>query len=117
MRILLAEDKEELSEGMALLLAGDGHFVEQARDGVEALVKLRAASYDLLLTDLSMPRMNGTALAAAARELDLKMPIIMLTGFAAMLLQDGEQPAGVNLLIGKPITHQKLAAAIARLAA
>jgi len=102
---------------IALQLTTDGHFVEQARDGAEALGKLRSAPYDLLLTDLSMPQMNGTALAAAARELDLQLPIIMLTGFGAMLLQDGEKPAGVDLLIGKPVTHQKLAAAIARVAA
>ena len=117
LRILLAEDKEELSKVMALQLTTDGHFVEQVRDGAEALGKLRSAPYDLLLTDLSMPRMNGAALAAAAREMDLQLPIIMLTGFGAMLLQDGETPAGVNLLIGKPITHQKLSAAIARVAA
>ena len=117
LRILLAEDKEDLSQVIALQLTTDGHTVEQARDGAEALGKLRAAPYDLLLTDLSMPRMNGTVLAAAVRELDLQLPIIMLTGFGAMLLDDGEKPAGVNLLMSKPVTHQKLAAAIARVAA
>jgi CheY-like chemotaxis protein len=117
LRILLAEDDDRLRELITLQMESMGHVVESASDGNEALDILNKSPFDLILTDLSMPRLNGIALAEAAREIVAEIPVIMLTGYGAMLLPDGERPPGVDILLSKPVTRDNLAAAIARVAA
>ena len=117
LRILLAEDDERLRQLIALQMESMGHIVEAAADGNEALQKFHEAPFDLILTDLSMPRLNGIALVEAARQIIAEIPVIMLTGFGAMLLPDGERPPGVDILLSKPVTRDNLAAAIAQVAA
>jgi len=114
LRILLAEDDERLRELMALQMESMGHIVETAGNGNEALNKLHNAPFDLILTDLSMPRLNGTGFAEAARQGASKIPVIMITGYGAMLLPDGECPPGVDILLSKPVTRDNLASAIAQ---
>ena len=117
LRILLAEDDDRLRQLLALQMESLGHIVESAADGNEALDKFHMAPFDLILTDLSMPRLNGIALVEAARQIIAEIPVIMLTGFGAMLLPDGERPPGVDILLSKPVTRENLAAAIAHIAA
>jgi len=117
MRILLAEDDDRLRQLIAHQMESMGHVVEAAADGNQALLKFHEAPFDLILTDLSMPKLNGIALVEAARQIIAEIPIIMLTGFGAMLLPDGERPPGVDILLSKPITRDNLAAAIAQVAA
>jgi CheY-like chemotaxis protein len=117
LRILLAEDDDRLRQLIALQMESMGHTVESASDGTQALEKFQQAPFDLILTDLSMPRLNGLALVEAARKEMAEIPVIMLTGFGAMLLPDGERPPGVDILLAKPITRENLAAAIAQVAA
>jgi CheY-like chemotaxis protein len=117
LRILLAEDDDRLRQLIALQMESMGHIVEAAADGNQALQKFHEAPFDLILTDLSMPRLNGLALVEAARQIIAEIPVIMLTGFGAMLLPDGERPPGVDILLSKPVTRDNLAAAIAQVAA
>ena len=116
LRILLAEDDDRLRQLMALQMEAMGHIVETAGNGTDALDKLHAAPFDLILTDLSMPRLNGTGFVEAARQGDTKIPVIMITGYGAMLLPEGERPPGVDILLSKPVTGDNLAAAIAQVA-
>jgi CheY-like chemotaxis protein len=116
LRILLAEDDDRLRQLMALQMEAMGHIVEAAGNGNDALDKLHAAPFDLILTDLSMPRLNGTGFVEAARQGDAKIPVIMITGYGAMLLPEGERPPGVDILLAKPVTRDNLAAAIAQVA-
>jgi len=117
LRILLAEDDDRLRELITLQMESMGHTVASAADGNQALAIFHTAPFDLILTDLSMPRLNGIALVDAARQLTAEIPVIMLTGYGAMLLPDGERPPGVDILLAKPVTRDNLAAAIARVAA
>jgi len=117
LRILLAEDDDRLRQLIARQMEAMGHIVESTSDGFQALEKFHAAPFDLIFTDLSMPKLNGIALVEAARQLIAEIPVIMLTGFGAMLLPDGERPPGVDILLSKPITRDNLAAAIAQVAA
>jgi len=117
LRILLAEDDDRLRSLIALQMESLGHHVEAAADGNKALEKFRESPFDLIITDLSMPRLNGLALVEAARRHSAGIPVIMLTGFGAMLLPDGERPPGVDILLAKPVTRDNLAAAIAQVAA
>ena len=117
LRILLAEDDDRLRELITLQMESMGHVVESASDGTQALEKFHLSQFDLILTDLSMPRLNGIALVEAARQCVAEIPVIMLTGFGAMLLPEGGRPPGVDILLTKPITRDNLAAAIAQVAA
>jgi CheY-like chemotaxis protein len=117
LRILLAEDDERLRQLITLQIESMGHTVVSAADGTQALEILNKSAFDLILTDLSMPRLNGLALVEAARQTSSDIPVIMLTGYGAMLLPDGERPPGVDILLAKPVTRDNLAAAIARVAA
>jgi YesN/AraC family two-component response regulator len=85
-----------------------------AADGVEAMNLFVVGEVDLVLTDLSMPRMNGEQLAAAIKSRAPHVPVIMITGFGAMLLPTGKEPDNVDLLLSKPVSAADLTRAIVR---
>jgi CheY-like chemotaxis protein len=88
-----------------------GHNVIEANSGANALEILRdGRAVDLLITDYSMPQMNGVQLAAAAREIRPKLPILLATGYA-------ELPAGSGVdlpRIGKPYQQDQLAVEVTK---
>jgi CheY-like chemotaxis protein len=96
-RILIAEDEEGLRTLVARALALDGHDVITANDGAEALdVLTRAAgAFELLLTDIRMPIMDGIALALAAARDHPRLGILLMTGYA----DQRERACGLDALI------------------
>lgn len=109
--ILVVDDDALIAMSTAGMLEDLGHHVIEASSGNRALEILREnRGIDLLVTDFSMPRMNGAQLAAAAREIRPELPILLATGYA-------ELPAGSgsNLpRIGKPYQQDQLAAEIVK---
>lgn len=101
-RILLAEDEDSLRELVARALVQDGHEVVQNRDGAAALDTLSRdeGRYDLLLTDIRMPIMDGIALALAAGRDYPALPILLMTGYA----DQRERASGLEMLIHDVIT-------------
>lgn len=81
-RILIAEDEQALRRFVARALVMDGHEIVEAGDGAEALDHLMDGSFDLLLSDIRMPVMDGIALAGAAAAQRPGMPILLMTGYA-----------------------------------
>ena len=96
-RILLAEDEDSLRELVARALVQDGHEVVQNCDGAAALDSLSRddGRYDLLLTDIRMPIMDGIALALAAGCDYPALPILLMTGYA----DQRERASGLEMLI------------------
>ncbi|HWV51412.1 response regulator [Pseudorhodoplanes sp.] len=96
-RILLAEDEDSLRELVARALRQDGHEVVAHCDGAAALDALinEDGRYDLLLTDIKMPIMDGIALALAASRDYPALPILLMTGYA----DQRERASGLELLI------------------
>ena len=82
-RILVAEDEEALRKLVARALVQDGHEVMTANDGAEALDVLtrERGAFELLLTDIRMPVMDGIALALAATRDHPNLTILLMTGF------------------------------------
>ena len=113
-RILLAEDEDSLRKLVARALVQDGHEVVQNCDGAAALDRLSRedGQYDLLLTDIRMPIMDGIALALAAGRDYPALPILLMTGYA----DQRERASGLELLIHdvitKPFTLTKICAAV-----
>lgn len=97
-----------------MMLAFDGHHVETASNGKEALTKLEQSKFDLVFTDFQMPAMKGDELAAAIKARDPKQPVVMITAYAELLHSAGNPLTGVDLVIGKPFLLENLRQAIAK---
>ncbi len=78
-RVLLVDDDSDVRRGYSRLLRDLGCAVETAADGAEALQKL-GTPFDLIVSDISMPRLTGTAFLRAVRERDLDVPVVLMTG-------------------------------------
>ena len=117
LRILVVEDEPLVREVLGVYLAEDNHQVTTAENGREGLEKFRAGEFDLVMTDRSMPEMNGDALAAAIKQLRPAQPVLLLTGFGDIMAGAGELPAGVDLVVSKPFTLTTLRTAIAKITA
>jgi len=108
LRILAVEDDPHIRKILGLYLKENGYTVELAGEGREALSKFKRNRFDLLLTDYSMPNMNGDHLAAAIRATDPKIRIALLTGFGSRLPQGAPLRLEVDSIIPKPFTFESL---------
>jgi two-component system response regulator AtoC len=114
-RILVVDDEPELVETIRDILVFKGFDVETAENGAEAIDRLKSAHhFDLMITDLRMPEMDGSELLKAVREIKKGLPIIILTGHATV--ENGvdllEQGACDYLL--KPFNLDQLMSAVIR---
>ncbi len=114
LRILVVEDEPMVREVISMYLDEDHHLATLAENGREGLEKFRAGEFDLVLTDRAMPEMNGDQLAQEIHRLKPDQRLILLTGFGDLMNGAGEQPEGVNLVVGKPFTMNTLRDAIAK---
>jgi CheY-like chemotaxis protein len=101
-RILIAEDEESIRNLVARALRQDGHEVLTAHDGAEALDVLvrEKGAFELLLTDIRMPVMDGIALALAAARDHPDLTILLMTGYA----DQRERAHGLDALIHDVLT-------------
>ena len=98
-RILLAEDDASMREYLQRALQRVGYDVEAVGCGTEAMPLIAPGRYDLLLTDIVMPEMDGIELARKASELDPDLKIMFITGFAAVALNpDSHAPKDAKIL-------------------
>ena len=104
-RILLAEDQQGVRDTIKYLLRMDEHVITEACDGEEALDLYRRQTFDLVITDFSMPRMCGDELAVNIRKISPSQRILMITAYSARLEQ-AENP--VDMILSKPFSFQDL---------
>lgn len=117
LRVLIAEDNEVNRLYVSSLLRGDGHSVDVVENGAEAVARVKAERYDLVLMDLQMPVLDGIAAAQAIRNLPLPanvVPIIALTANASAADREAALAAGMNEHLAKPFNMAELSAAIRR---
>jgi len=105
-RILIAEDEEGLRSLVARALSQDGHAVTTANDGAEALDLLERehGAFELLLTDIRMPIMDGIALALAAARDHPNVAILLMTGYADQRERASGLDALIHDVIAKPFS-------------
>ncbi|MFW6456961.1 MAG: PAS domain S-box protein [Planctomycetota bacterium] len=117
LRILVAEDEEEQQVLIAEYLRMDDHQPDVVPNGREGLRKFMGGYYDLVITDRSMPEVNGDQFAMEVREEAPEKPVIMLTGFGDIMDAVGDKPENVDVVLSKPVTLEKLRGAISRVTA
>jgi CheY-like chemotaxis protein len=114
-RVLIVDDEDSMRQLVARALAMDGHDIMTASDGAEALEILGStdSAFDLLLTDIQMPIMDGIALALAAARDFPDLTILLMTGFA----DQRERASGLNAIaydvITKPFSVADIRTAVA----
>jgi CheY-like chemotaxis protein len=112
-RILIAEDEGSVRTLLARAFTQDGHEVESAPDGAAALERLsKAEPFDLLLTDIQMPMMDGIALALAAKRDHPKLTIMLMTGYTDQRERAQSLKALIHDIIQKPFTVAEIRAAV-----
>jgi len=114
-RILIAEDEDPVRALVARALAQDGHEVVATADGAEALDVLQreAGRFDLVLTDIKMPVMDGIALALATARDFPALPILLMTGYADQRERASGLDALIRDVVAKPFTLTEIKAAVA----
>jgi two-component system cell cycle response regulator CpdR len=113
-KILIAEDNEDLRCQVVRALSDDGHDLVAAADGAAALKALRRCNgeFDLLLTDVKMPGMDGIALALAAGRDHPEIAIMLMTGYADQRERAHGLDALVHDIIGKPFSVEQIKGAV-----
>jgi len=107
-KIILAEDDGDMRRFLARALQNAGYEVISFDNGLSAYQRLREEPFELLLTDIVMPEMDGIELARRASELDPDIKIMFITGFAAVALNsDSEAPKNAKVL-SKPVHLREL---------
>ncbi len=113
LRILVADDEARSRNLIERLLKKDGHTIETAQTGREAIDKANANTFDLVITDRAMPEVNGDFVARAVKARTPEVPVILLTGFGDVMKDEGARPEGVDMIMSKPITRSELQRAVA----
>ena len=111
-RILLAEDDPAVREFVRRALAHSGHEVTAVDDGLGAIETLAEQKFDLLITDIVMPGMDGIALALKVSKDQPSLPILMMTGYAAERQRAHNLEALIHKVIAKPFTLRDICAAV-----
>ncbi|MEH3108287.1 MAG: response regulator [Sphingomonas fennica] len=113
-RILLAEDDDSMREYLARALGRVGYHVTAVDRGTAALPLLERETFDLLLTDIVMPELDGIELAQRAAAIAPGMRVMFITGFAAVTLRGGAIPQDAKLL-SKPFHLRDLVLEVDRM--
>jgi signal transduction histidine kinase/ActR/RegA family two-component response regulator len=119
LRVLCIDDEPLLREMLEQLLQNAGHVAAVADAGQAGLEMFRNAArlgepFDVVITDLGMPYLDGRQVAQAVKRESPDTPVIMLTGWGTMMKDDGDSPTQVDAVLSKPPRINELFEAIAR---
>jgi len=120
-RLLLVDDDPAVLSSTALVLRIGGHDVTAADGGQSGIEALRAAHcagepFDIVVTDLGMPYIDGNQVAAAVKELFPETPVVLLTGWGKRMTRGDEAPAHVDYVLPKPLELDQLRLVLAEIA-
>jgi signal transduction histidine kinase len=120
LRILLVDDDPVLIKSLQDTLQEDGHLVSTAHGGQAGIDAFSAAhraerGFDVVITDLGMPHVDGRKVAAAVKEISGTTPIILLTGWGQRMIDEKETPDHVDRVLSKPPRLAPLRAALVEL--
>lgn len=113
-KILITEDEDSLRSFVARALRLDGHETEEAADGAEGLQKLKSGTFDLLLSDIRMPVMDGIELTHQAHIAFPGLKILLMTGYAEQRERADDLMEKIVDVVSKPFALPDIRKAVAR---
>jgi CheY-like chemotaxis protein len=111
-QLLVVDDEPAVCGAIKMMLEFDGHAVQTASSGKEALALIEQRRFDVVFTDYSMSEMKGDKLAIAIKQRYPNLPVVMITAHADVLKASGNPLSGVDFLINKPFLLEDLRQAI-----
>jgi signal transduction histidine kinase len=116
LRILIIDDEPVVLESLSEALRGEGHATEPVSDAREAIARFKADStgFDVVITDLGMPHLDGHGVAKAVKEFSPTTPVILLTGWGKAMRDEGDEPRYVDQVLGKPPKLREIRAVLAQ---
>ena len=113
-RILIVDDEERMRHLLSIMLSRRGYHVDQAGDGVQALEMIKAAPFDMIITDIKMPRMDGVELLKRIVEMEIPPPVVFITAFATVeSAVDAMRQGAVDYII-KPFEEDRILLTVER---
>jgi chemosensory pili system protein ChpA (sensor histidine kinase/response regulator) len=108
--VLVADDSRTVRETVSRILGGAGYIVDTATDGFEAWEMLKDVEYDLLVTDLEMPRLGGFELLEKVRtgHATKLMPVLVISSRSAEVHRQRAAQMGANAFMAKPVQKPQL---------
>lgn len=110
--VLLIQDDEDLQGVLKEMLHSEGYEVKMASSGTEGVSFLKVEKYDVIIADLGISGMTGWDFAAEAKEINSKIPIILVSGWGEQMLTKDAKDLGVEVVLSKPIKRENLRRAI-----
>lgn len=111
-KILIAEDELAVREFVSRALAHNGHDVTAVDDGLKALQAVSTDAFDLLVTDIVMPGLDGIALALKLAKDRPELSILMMSGYAAERQRAHNLDALIHKVVAKPFTLDEICTAV-----
>lgn len=112
LRILVVEDDGNIRRIMKDLLTMNGHDVYDAADGESGLKYLQSDTFDLIITDLGLPGINGWDLARASKRYQIDVPIISISSWQGKEAEEKTKEYGIDIAIWKPFRIDQVYQAI-----
>jgi len=107
-KVLVVDDDPVVGKSFDRVLSGKGYAVITARNGEEALSKLRSETYDVVFTDIKMPGMSGLEVAERLKETQPWLPVVIVTGYGTDANQARARAAGVSGFLQKPLSPEMI---------
>lgn len=114
--VLLVDDDESVCDGLSRILSIKGYEVRATSSAKEALKALTESRFNILLTDLKMPEMNGITLLKEARKIAPNIGVIIMTGYGEVTSYIEAMDFGADEYMNKPIKSEELDIIIKKLA-
>lgn len=108
LKILVVDDDPVVGKSFDRVLSGKGYVVITARDGHEALAKLRNEDYDVVYTDIKMPGMDGLEVAERVKARRPWTPVVIVTGYGTAANEERARAAGVRGFLRKPLSPEMI---------
>jgi len=107
-RILVIDDEEAVRDLLSQMLQAKGHEVVQAANGEEGIGRFKEEEFDLVFTDLGMPKISGWEVSKTIKGINPKVPIAMITGWGMELNKEKMGESGIDLIVSKPFDFDQV---------
>ena len=107
-RILVIDDEDSVRDVLSRMLKTKGHQVVVASNGEEGIERFRSEPFDLVLTDLGMPKLSGWDVGRTIKGINPKVPIAMITGWGVELDREKLSESGIDLIVSKPFNFDQV---------